>query len=103
ATGRCVCTFATYDSAVRTGWVCARGHFMKLALLIYKYFPFGGQQRDFMQILQRCQQAGHQIVVYCLKWQGPQPDDIEVVRVPVKALSSHVRYQRYTAWVQAEL
>lgn len=76
---------------------------MKLALLIYKYFPFGGQQRDFMQILQRCQQAGHQVVVYCLSWQGEQPDDVNVVLVPVKALSSHVRYQRYTAWVQADL
>lgn len=76
---------------------------MKLALLIYKYFPFGGQQRDFMQILQRCQQAGHQIVVYCLSWQGPQPEDVDVVTVPVKALSSHVRYQRYSAWVQEEL
>lgn len=76
---------------------------MKLALLIYKYFPFGGQQRDFMQILQRCQQAGHEIKVYCLRWQGPQPDNVDVVVVPVKALSSHVRYQRYTAWVQADI
>lgn len=76
---------------------------MKLALLIYKYFPFGGQQRDFMQILQRCQQAGHQTVVYCLSWQGPQPDNTEVIKVPVKALSSHVRYQRYSDWVRTEL
>lgn len=76
---------------------------MKLALLIYQYFPFGGQQRDFMSILLRCQQAGHQIVVYCLRWQGPQPENVELVTVPVKAFSSHVRYQRYTAWVQQEL
>lgn len=76
---------------------------MKLALLIYKYFPYGGQQRDFMQILQRCQQAGHQLVVYCLKWQGPWPEGVQVVIVPVKALASHVRYQRYTSWVQADL
>jgi UDP-glucose:(heptosyl)LPS alpha-1,3-glucosyltransferase len=76
---------------------------MKLALLIYKYFPFGGQQRDFMQILQRCQQAGHDVVVYCLSWQGPQPDNTELVIAPVKAFSRHTLYQRYTGWVQAEL
>ena len=76
---------------------------MKLALLIYKYFPYGGQQRDFMQILMRCRQAGHQITVYCLKWQGPLPDNVQVINVPVKALSGHVRYKRYTAWVQADL
>ncbi|MDO8909429.1 MAG: glycosyltransferase family 4 protein [Pseudohongiella sp.] len=76
---------------------------MKLALLIYKYFPYGGQQRDFMRILQRCQQAGHDVVVYCLSWQGPQPDNIELVIVPVKAFSRHLLYQRYTAWIQSEL
>jgi UDP-glucose:(heptosyl)LPS alpha-1,3-glucosyltransferase len=76
---------------------------MKLALLIYQYFPYGGQQRDFMQILQRCQRAGHDVVVYCLRWQGPQPDNVELVTVPVKAFSRHALYQRYTAWVQAEL
>ncbi len=30
-------------------------------LVLYKYFPFGGLQRDFMRIALECQKRGHQI------------------------------------------
>ncbi|MBC53428.1 MAG: glucosyltransferase I RfaG [Gammaproteobacteria bacterium] len=76
---------------------------MTLALLIYQYFPYGGQQRDFMRIARRCLAAGYQVRVYCLKWQGDIPDGMTVIRVPVSALSRHVMYQRYTEWVGAAL
>ena len=39
---------------------------MTLAFLIYSYFPYGGQQRDFMRVLRECQQRGHQISVYTM-------------------------------------
>lgn len=76
---------------------------MTLALLIYQYFPYGGQQRDFMRVARRCVAAGYQIRVYCLKWQGDIPDGMTVVKVPVSALSRHVMYQRYSEWVGAAL
>lgn len=76
---------------------------MTLAFLIYQYFPYGGQQRDFMRILRRCQQAGHQVRVYCLRWEGEVPDGIDLVIVPVKAWSRHRLYQRYSIRVQNEL
>ena len=34
---------------------------MQLAFVLYKYFPFGGLQRDFMRIALECQQRGHTI------------------------------------------
>lgn len=76
---------------------------MTLAFLIYQYFPYGGQQRDFMRIALRCVAAGYQIRVYCLKWQGDVPDGLTVIRVPVSALSRHVMYQRFSEWVGATL
>ncbi|MEX0741125.1 MAG: glycosyltransferase family 4 protein [Pseudohongiella sp.] len=76
---------------------------MTLAFLIYQYFPYGGQQRDFMRIAQRCLAAGYQIRVYCLGWQGETPEGVTVVRVPVSALSRHVMYQRYSEWVGVAL
>ncbi len=76
---------------------------MTLAFLIYQYFPYGGQQRDFMRIALRCVAAGYQVRVYCLKWQGDIPDGVTVIRVPVSALSRHVMYQRYSEWVGAAL
>ncbi|PKM31938.1 MAG: glucosyltransferase I RfaG [Gammaproteobacteria bacterium HGW-Gammaproteobacteria-11] len=76
---------------------------MQLAFVLYKYFPFGGLQRDFMRIAQICQQRGHQIRVYTLIWEGDVPDGFEVLVAPVKALSNHRRNEKFSAWVQADL
>jgi UDP-glucose:(heptosyl)LPS alpha-1,3-glucosyltransferase len=77
---------------------------VKIAMLIYQYFPYGGQQRDFMKILCACVEAGHLIEVYCLKWQGDKPPaGVKVHIVPVSAVSRHVLYQRFTEWTQSAL
>ena len=72
---------------------------MTLAFLIYSYFPYGGQQRDFMRVLRECQQRGHQISVYTMKWQGERPEGVDIVIVPVSAWTRHRLYQRFTAAV----
>lgn len=76
---------------------------MQLAFLLYKYFPFGGLQRDFVRIAQECQRRGHDIRVYTLTWEGEVPEGFELIKVPVKALSNHRRYAKYTAWIAEEL
>ena len=76
---------------------------MKLAFLLYKYFPFGGMQRDFQRFAQESHRRGHSIRVYCINWQGDIPDAIELRQVPVKAWSNHRRNQKYYEWVQKDL
>lgn len=76
---------------------------MQLAFCLYKYFPFGGLQRDFLRIALACQARGHGIRVYTLEWSGDIPEGFEVIRVPVNALLNHRRYARFTAWVQTDL
>ncbi len=76
---------------------------MQLAFCLYKYFPFGGLQRDFMRIALACQARGHALRVYVLSWQGEIPAGFEVVIVPVKALTNARRYEKFTAWVAHDL
>ena len=76
---------------------------MQLAFILYKYFPFGGLQRDFMRIALECQRRGHMIRVYAMIWEGEVPEGFEVLIAPVKALFNHTRNERFTAWVQADL
>lgn len=76
---------------------------MQLAFILYKYFPFGGLQRDFMRIALECQRRGHAIRVYTPIWEGEVPAGFEVVRVPVKALFNHRRNEKLSAWVEADL
>lgn len=76
---------------------------MKLAFCLYKYFPYGGLQRDFLRIARCCQAAGHQIRVYTLLWNGDVPAGFDVITVPVQALTNHSRYERFSDWVDQAL
>ena len=76
---------------------------MQLAFVLYKYFPFGGLQRDFMRIALECQRRGHQIRVYTLIWEGDIPEGFEVLVAPVKALFNHRRNEKLSAWMAADL
>lgn len=76
---------------------------MTLAFFIYSYFPYGGQQRDFLRVAQACVTRGHRVLVYTLKWQGDIPPGLEVELLTVKAWSRHVLYQRFTQQVQQRL
>ncbi len=88
-----------------TAAVTQQGHKtqLKLAFCLYKYFPYGGLQRDFLKIALCCQQQGHEIEVYTLSWQGDVPEGIEVTIVPVSAFTNHTLYKRFSEWVQQRL
>jgi UDP-glucose:(heptosyl)LPS alpha-1,3-glucosyltransferase len=76
---------------------------MRIAFCFYKYFPFGGLQRDFLRIALACQARGHSIRVYTLEWRGDVPAGFEVVLVPVSALSNPRRYAKFSRWVGEDL
>ena len=76
---------------------------MIVAFCLYKYFPFGGLQRDFMRIAQTVASRGHRVRVYVWSWEGDCPDNIELIQVPVKSRTNHGRNAGYHAWVQAHL
>ena len=76
---------------------------MQLAFILYKYFPFGGLQRDFLRIALECQQRGHQIRVYTLIWEGDIPPGFDVRIAPVKAFSNHRRNSKFYHWLQADM
>lgn len=54
---------------------------MKLALVIFRYFPFGGLQRDMLAIAQAAQANGHQVSIFCGDWQGEQIPGIDVIEI----------------------
>ena len=76
---------------------------LKLAFCLYKYFPYGGLQLDFLNIAIACQRLGHTVRVYTLEWVGQVPVGFELVIVPVHALTNHTRNERFSAWVKKDL
>ncbi len=76
---------------------------MQLAFVLYKYFPFGGLQRDFLRIALECRKRGHRIRVYTLSWQGEIPEAFDVRIAPVKAWFNHHKYAKFQDWWQGDL
>lgn len=76
---------------------------MQLAFCLYKYFPHGGLQRDFLRIALACQARGHAVRVYTLEWRGEVPPGFEVVVLPVKGLTNVRRYARFAECVARDL
>ncbi len=68
---------------------------MKLAFCLYKFFPFGGMQRDFLRIAAACRDRGHDIRIYVLSWEGEPPEGMTVNTVPCSATTNHGRAREY--------
>lgn len=69
------------------------GFVVKLAFVLFKYFPFGGLQRDMLRIAQTCQARGHEIHIFTLSWTGERPEGIAVHVLSVKRWSNHEKYR----------
>lgn len=62
---------------------------MKFAFCLFKYFPFGGLQRDFLRIAKCCLTRGHQVDVYTGTWHGEKPDGLKVSILQVSGFTNH--------------
>ena len=76
---------------------------MKLAFALYKYFPFGGLQRDFLRIALKCHQQGHSIRIYTYSWQGDVPAGFDIRLLAKKGFTSQSRNIRFSRAMQADL
>jgi UDP-glucose:(heptosyl)LPS alpha-1,3-glucosyltransferase len=68
---------------------------MKLAVCLYKFFPFGGLERDFLRIMTMCRDRGYEIDVYIMQWQGDIPDGFNVHIITPQGWSNHRKVASY--------
>ncbi|PPD57167.1 MAG: glycosyl transferase family 1 [Methylotenera sp.] len=69
---------------------------MKFAFLIFKYFPFGGMQRDMLRTAKELVKRGHSVEIFTISWDGDLPPaEIKVHVLPQKGLFNYQRYQRF--------
>lgn len=76
---------------------------LKVAFCIYKYFPFGGLQRDFLRIAKEISSRGHEVRVYVRQWDGEKPASFQIVEVPTFALTNTGKNEKYYHWVRKHL
>ena len=68
---------------------------MRFAFIIFKYFPFGGMQRDMLRTANELLKRGHTVEVFTMSWQGEVPVDISVHVLPQTGLFNYQRYQKF--------
>lgn len=68
---------------------------MDFAFALFRYFPYGGLQRDMMAIAAETRARGHHVTIYTREWQGENNGDMEVVLLPAGGLSNHARDRRF--------
>ena len=76
---------------------------MQIAFCIFKYFPFGGIQRDMMKMVRECVARGHTVRVYAIRWNADPPGDAELCLAAVTAWTNHRLYERFADWVRGDL
>lgn len=62
---------------------------MRIALAIFKYFPHGGLQRDFMRIAKELLKRGHDVTVFTRSFEGEVPDGLKVEILKLSAFTNH--------------
>ncbi|WP_331344747.1 lipopolysaccharide core heptose(I) kinase RfaP [Cellvibrio sp. UBA7661] len=74
---------------------------MKLAIVIFRYFPFGGLQRDMLALAQAAQARGHAVTIFCGDWQGEKVPGIDVVVIKPSGLFNVAGVKHFvTAFLQ---
>ena len=73
---------------------------MKLAFCIFKYYPFGGLERNFLRILEETLRRGHSVKIFTMAWEGEIPSFLEqhsceIVYVPFSGITNHGRCRSF--------
>ena len=76
---------------------------MKLAVCLYKLFPFGGLARDCVRILSLCYAKGAQIDVFVMECEGEIPEGFNVEVLKPKGLTNHSKVANYIEQVKPKI
>jgi UDP-glucose:(heptosyl)LPS alpha-1,3-glucosyltransferase len=74
---------------------------MKIALVLFRWFPHGGLQRDCLAIAKALAERGHAVDILCGSWEGARPAEIGVRELGIAGFTNHGRNQAIAARAQA--
>jgi|Laugresp1bdmlbsn_1035097.scaffolds.fasta_scaffold08537_2 UDP-glucose:(heptosyl)LPS alpha-1,3-glucosyltransferase len=75
---------------------------MRLAFVLFSWFPHGGLQQDVIKIAAACRTHA-QVTVFCMQWDGPVPDGVIVNVVPVRGLTRTGKRAAFVRHIQQQV
>ncbi|MCQ2353326.1 MAG: glycosyltransferase family 4 protein [Victivallaceae bacterium] len=76
---------------------------MKIALVVFRFFPYGGLERDMLRVAECAARRGHEVTVLTTKWDGALPDGIKIEFIKISAWSNHAKMREFEQKVQPRL
>lgn len=76
---------------------------MKLAMVLYHYFPWGGLQRDFARVAREAVSRGHEVVALVSHWEGAAIEGVSVKTLSARGRSNHGRMAAFARSLTAHL
>lgn len=75
---------------------------MRLAFVLFNWFPHGGLQKDLVKVVRACQ-AHAQIAVYTMSWSGDRLPGVTTVIVPVSGWTATARRASFARYVASDV
>jgi len=67
----------------------------KIAILLYRYFPYGGLQKDFLEVAKELRSREIQFKVFTRKWEGAIPEGFSVKEVGERGLTNFSKNKNF--------
>ncbi|MBR2905979.1 MAG: hypothetical protein IKC08_08780 [Lentisphaeria bacterium] len=64
---------------------------MRFIFAIYRFFPYGGLQKDFLRMAREVIRRGHSLTVLAAEWEGEKPSGAELVMLNAAGLTNHAK------------
>lgn len=71
--------------------------------MLFRWFPYGGLQRDCLRIVQALLARGAAVRIYAMAWQGEAPGAADLQLIPARGSSRVAQRAAFAADVQARL
>lgn len=77
---------------------------MRLAFVLFSWFPHGGLQQDLVKVVRACQDRGvDSISIFCMEWRGEQLAGVDTQVVPCAGWTATARRAAFVSHVQAHV
>ncbi len=76
---------------------------MKFAFCLFRYYPFGGLERNFLNIVNEALRQGHEVHIFAWGWSGLAPEGAQLKVLPVRGYSNHGRSLSFVRQLRSHL
>lgn len=77
---------------------------MRLAFVLFSWFPHGGLQQDLVKVVRKCQELGvKDISIFCMEWNGERLPGVDTSVVPGSGWSATAKRAAFARYVGANV